>query len=40
MTIAWLIGPPLAVGYALVVLRAGTSLGRVWERHHPTHDGS
>jgi hypothetical protein len=39
MTTAWLIGPPLALAYAVAVLRAVTLLGRVWERRHPSGDG-
>ena len=39
MTIAWMMGPPLAIAYAVLVLRAIAVLGRVWERRHPTHDG-
>ena len=38
ITVAWLIGPPLAIAYAVVVLRAVTVVGRVWERHHPSGD--
>jgi hypothetical protein len=40
MAIAWLIGPPLAVAYALLMLRGTTMLARTWERRHPYQDGS
>ncbi|MET0698853.1 MAG: hypothetical protein ABWY93_04235 [Mycobacterium sp.] len=39
MTIAWLIGPPMAVAYAVVMLRCTTLLARFWERRHPYQDG-
>jgi hypothetical protein len=39
MTIAWLIGPPLAVAYAVLTLRGTTLLARYWERRHPYRDG-
>jgi hypothetical protein len=35
MTEAWLIGAPLAVGYALLMIRGSTFLVRIWERRHP-----
>jgi hypothetical protein len=39
MTIAWLVGPPLAVAYAVLMYRGTTSLARYWERRHPYQDG-
>jgi hypothetical protein len=40
MTMAWLIGPPLAVACAFVMVRISTLLGRRWEQRHPYQDGS
>ena len=38
MVTAWLIGPPLAVGYALLMLRGTALLARAWDRRHPHVD--
>lgn len=38
MTTAWLIGPPLAIGYAFLTLRGTTMLAQAWERRHPHTD--
>ncbi|WP_264071912.1 hypothetical protein [Mycolicibacterium komossense] len=40
MEVAWLIGPPLAVAYGLLMLRGATLLARAWERRHPHRDGN
>jgi hypothetical protein len=40
MAVAWLIGPPLAIAYAVTMLRCATLLARFWERRHPHRDGN
>lgn len=38
MTVAWLIGPPLAMVYAILMLRFGGVVLRMWDRRHPHGD--
>ncbi|STZ58814.1 Uncharacterised protein [Mycolicibacterium tokaiense] len=35
MVTAWLVGPPLAVGYGLLMLRGTSWVAQAWERRHP-----
>ncbi|MFA5707956.1 hypothetical protein [Mycolicibacterium sp.] len=39
MTMAWLIGTPLAIAYAVLVLKGIEAACRSWERRHRYHDG-